>query len=152
MNKERLTEWIDDGEDRYAVPRIDLRRNGYQACCNKLAEYEDLEEQGRLLKIPCKEIYLSSGDSVYLIYDDEITECVNCGLSMDADGKLWIALACDEDIFPYRLPDPGRDLDPTDWCKNTTEVLADEFGNTVFLTKSEAEAKLKELKAGEPHD
>lgn len=50
----RLTEWIDDGETRYAVPRMDLKNNGHRACCNKLAHYEDLAEQGRLLELPCK--------------------------------------------------------------------------------------------------
>ena len=51
----RLTEWIGEGEDRHAIPRMDLRKNGHQACCNKLAEYEDLEETGMILKwIPVK--------------------------------------------------------------------------------------------------
>lgn len=47
---ERLTEWIGEGEDRCAVPRMDLRKNGHQKCCNKLAEYEDLEEAGIIQK------------------------------------------------------------------------------------------------------
>lgn len=47
---ERLTEWIGEGEDRYAVPRMDLRKNGHQKCCDKLAEYEDLEEAGIIQK------------------------------------------------------------------------------------------------------
>ncbi len=25
--------------------------------CDKLADYEDLEEQGRLIKLPCKDVY-----------------------------------------------------------------------------------------------
>lgn len=33
---------------------------------NKLKKYEDLEEQGKLLKLPCK-----VGDTVYTIYSDE---------------------------------------------------------------------------------
>ena len=115
----------------------------------KLKEYEDLEEQGRLLRLPCKEVFCSSGDEVYYIFDNEIVECIHCGLFVDFEGKLWISLACNEDIFPYRSPDAEHDLDPTDWCKNTTEVLVNEFGKTVFLTKSEAEAKLKELRGGE---
>lgn len=50
----RLTEWIDDGENRCAVPRMGLRNIGHRACCNKLAHYEDLEEQGLLMKLRCK--------------------------------------------------------------------------------------------------
>lgn len=51
---ERLTEWIDDGEHRQAIPKTDIRKNGHNKCCNKLAEYEDLEEQGLLVRLPCK--------------------------------------------------------------------------------------------------
>ena len=56
---ERLTEWIDDG-DRQAIPKTDIRNNGHNKCCNKLAEYEDLEEQGLLVRLPCK-----VGDTMY---------------------------------------------------------------------------------------
>lgn len=49
---ERLTEWIDDGEHRQAIPKTDIRNNGHNKCCNKLAEYEDLEEQGLLVRLP----------------------------------------------------------------------------------------------------
>lgn len=36
---ERLTEWIP--EEHKAIPRIDLRSNGYERCATRLAEYED---------------------------------------------------------------------------------------------------------------
>lgn len=116
----------------------------------KLKDYEDLDEQGRLVKLPCKEAYTQSGDIVYLIYDDEVVECTHCGLSINpVDGKAYIALATDEDIFPYRRPVPEYDLDPTDWCTNATDAEVGEIGKTVFLTKAEAEAKLKELRGEE---
>lgn len=109
-------------------------------------EYKRLEEQGLLLRLPCKEVYTSSGDTVYYIFDYEIVECINCGVSMDCEGKLWIAMACDEHIFPYRNPDPEHDLDPTDWCMNSTQVTIDEWCKTVFLTKEEAEQALAKMK------
>lgn len=116
----------------------------------KLADYEDLEEQGRLVKLPCKEAYTQSGDIVYLIYDDEVVECTHCGLGINpVDGKAYIALVTDEDIFPYRRPVPEYDLDPTDWCTNAIDAEVGEIGKTVFLTKSEAEEKLKELRGEE---
>ena len=37
----RLTEWVDD----HAIPRPDIRNNGHQRCIDKLARYEDLEDQ-----------------------------------------------------------------------------------------------------------
>jgi hypothetical protein len=115
--------------------------------CKKLAEYEQLEEQGLLVRLPCKEAYSRSGDFVYLIYDYEIIECVHCGLGIDPlSGKAYITLATDEKLFPYRSPDPEQDLDPTDWCTNATDVEVSELGKTVFLTREEAEKKLEEMK------
>ena len=116
----------------------------------KSKEYQQLEEQGKLIKLPCKEAYTESGDIVYLIYDDEVVECTHCGLSINpVDGKAYIALATDEDIFPYRRPVPEYDLDPTDWCTNTIDAEVGEIGKTVFFIKSAAEEKLKELRGGE---
>lgn len=48
---ERLTERTEEGQ---AIPRMDLKNNGHQRCMERLAEYEDLEEQGRLLKLPLR--------------------------------------------------------------------------------------------------
>lgn len=118
--------------------------------CKKLAEYEQLEEQGLLVRLPCKEAYTQSGDCVYLIDDYEIIECAHCGLGIDPlSGKAYIALATNEKLFPYRSPDPEQDLDPTDWCTNTTDVEASELGKTVFLTREEAEKKLEEMKTND---
>ena len=112
---------------------------------DKLAEYETAEDEGRLVVLPSNQVWESQGDIVYYIYDYEITECVNCGISICADGKAWIGLAADEDIFPYREPIAEFDTDPTDWCKKTTDVLALEWGKTVFLTREEAEKALQEM-------
>lgn len=148
---------------RYHADFFDINNPMRVACiksaedCEQLAEwlekskeYQQLEEQGRLIKLPCKEAYTESGDIVYLIYDDEVVECIHCGLSINpVDGKAYIALATDEDIFPYRIPVPEYDLDPTDWCTNTIDAEVGEIGKTVFFIKSAAEEKLKELRDGE---
>ena len=122
----------------------------YEQVANWLEElksYKDLEEQGLLVRLPCKEAYTQSGNYVYLIDDYEIVECVHCGLSIDPlSGRAYITLATDEKIFPYRNPDPEQDLDPTDWCTNVTDAEASELGKTVFLTREEAEKKLEEMK------
>lgn len=115
----------------------------------KLATYEDLEEQGLLVRLPCKEAYSKSGDFVYLIYDYEIIECVHCGLEIcPVSGEGFISLATDERVFPYRNPDPEHDLDPTDWCTNVTDVSMNEIGKTLFFTREEAEKKLEEMENG----
>ena len=73
----------------------------------KLADYEDLEEQGRLIKLPCK-----VGDTVYHVVQGRIVEVSNV------------------DLFFLLL-----------------SVAENRFNNSVFLTKSEAEQKLKEMES-----
>ena len=150
--RERLTaDFYDDMQKitRHCVKsdNIDLNSGGddFQDIVDRLAEYETAEDEGRLVVLPSNQVWESQGDIVYYIYDYEITECVNCGISICADGKAWIGLAADEDIFPYREPIAEFDTDPTDWCKKTTDVLALEWGKTVFLTREEAEKALKEM-------
>ena len=53
---ERLTTKCTNGGVMESNPRID-----YEEILNRLAEYEELEEQGRLLKLGCKE-----GDVAYV--------------------------------------------------------------------------------------
>ena len=72
MNMERLTKRDKHGFAHYpyCFEKCDGNGTGIrcQTCdfeekiCDKLAEYEDLEEQGLLLKLPCK-----VGDTVYVL-------------------------------------------------------------------------------------
>lgn len=94
----------------------------------KLAEYEDLEEQGKLLKLPC-----AVGDTVYdiVLCDDgkrhifEMQVCCVMPFGELRYGKLWNVYLENEHTKAYR----------------SFYV----FGKTVFLTREEAEAALKEL-------
>ena len=86
--------------------------------CEKLGKYEDLEEQGRLVKLPCK-----IGDKVWHISGRDIKEDVISGIEYSYDGMFYI------------------------WSNEDTWLGG--FNDIVFLTKSEAEAKLKELIGGE---
>lgn len=114
----------------------------------KFNRYKKLEKQGRLLKLPCAEVYKSSGDYVFYIFEDEIVECINCGVQIEADGNVVFTLAANEKVFPYREPDSEHDLSPEDWCQETVTLSVDEWGKTVFLTREAAEAALKELERG----
>ena len=87
----------------------------------KLADYEDAEEQGLLLRLPCP-----IGTTVYnTIWWDNITEKVKI------DGKTF-----------YRTVHKHK-------VSKSTFSLLDiyDFGKTVFLTKAEAEQKLKEMES-----
>ena len=89
----------------------------------KLATYEDAEEQGLLLRLPCK-----VGDNIYIIKPYGIEEASITGIS-EAD---------DIDCFCFEIY-----IDP-----DCHEIIAlEEFNDTWFLTKEEAEAKLKEMES-----
>lgn len=94
----------------------------------KLADYEDLEEQGRLLKLPCK-----VGDTVYGINTDRNIVSALKIISMNIYSYAI--------YFNYQLIDGIY--------KNIVSFTDFDIGKTVFLTKSEAETKLKELRGGE---
>ena len=100
----------------------------------KLKEYEDLEEQGRLIKLPCK-----VGDTVYCIFsrytkctpnNEEFDEynCQGCEYECDSKKENYV-----QDMRAYSF----------DWIATNLK----NFGKTVLLTKSEADAKLKELRS-----
>lgn len=86
----------------------------------KLKDYEDLEEQGRLVKLPCK-----VGDVVYNVtWWDDVQEKVKVA------GKTYYRT-----VHKHKV------------SKSTFDYYdIENFGKTVFLTKAEAEAKLKELR------
>lgn len=92
----------------------------------KLAHYEDLEEQGRLICLPCK-----VGDAVY-----EILPPCDDTLLCETFQKFFISRCVNKECGHYIQ------------IKQFRIELLKKFGNTVFLTKEEAEAKLKELKEG----
>lgn len=80
----------------------------------KYREWERLEEQGKLPKLPC-----AVGDMVYTIYSDEDGSFIEeSKVEEVSTHRVWI----DSMYFDY-----------------------DDFGKTVFLTRQEAEAALKEI-------
>lgn len=86
-------------------------------------EYKNAEEQGMLLRLPCK-----AGDTVYAIgFDNKpvIYESV----------VLNILIAEKEIIFNVKVDEFGIN----------SQLKQSMFGKTVFLTKVEAEQKLKEM-------
>lgn len=128
---ERLTEW-ENGSVTYNEKR-EIECGEYCDSCSqgagncktvknmikKLAEYEDLEEQGLLVRLPCP-----IGTTVWDIcgMDIRIRENVVSGLEYGKGDKWFL------------------------WA-NEDEYLG-ELNVLVFLTREEAEKKLKEMKNG----
>lgn len=124
---ERLTQWVDDGDSKKAIPRVDIRNNGHNKCCNKLAEYEDLEEQGLLARLSCK-----VGTEVFAILsrDSHYTKCQIKKIEIRPTifGKIC--------YFAEPVAQMGCNF----------RYFDNEFGKTIFLTREEAEKKLEEMK------
>lgn len=120
---ERLTKTYSDGTHG-ASDSLPCGENSYDyknLLIERLGKYEDLEERDRLVKLPCK-----VGETVYYINPNENT--INELVVYSFDIRPLQHFACD-----YM----------------GTRLNFNQFGKTVFLTKSEAEAKLKELRGGE---
>ena len=85
----------------------------------KLREYENLEEQGLLLRLPCK-----VGTKVYAI--NRIIDYGEVG-----DEAIYYYSIIEREFQIYMMMDYGKLV----------------FGRNVFLAKAEAEQKLKEMES-----
>lgn len=92
---------------------------------DKYEEYEQLEGQGRLIKLPCK-----VGDTVYAIGFNNNKPIIYESV------VLSILITEKEIAFNVKV----------DEFEINSQLKQSMFDKTVFLTKSEAEAKLKELR------
>lgn len=89
----------------------------------KLATYEDLEEQGLLVRLPCK-----VGDTVYVPTRNFISELRIIMISVDMHGT-YFGWRLNSGIYP-----------------NLDGFSGSKLGKTVFFTREEAEKKLEEMK------
>ena len=126
---ERLTEYMGNGENYESINPIDTPyeygKANLQALINKLATYEDAEEQGLLLRLPCK-----VGDIVWEINAERkrISKFVIESITIYPCSVIQFNWTLLEGIY-----------------KNVVGFSKAELGKTVFLTKEEAEDKLKEM-------
>ena len=142
---ERLTDRNADGN--YFYPKCFEKCDGLWASrkcdnceittsiCEKLGKYEDLEEQGRLVKLPCK-----VGDTVW---DNGFGRPCAYTITSFSFGE------CEEYICK-----PVTTKEVVFYYENSSGSITGSFaesaiGKSVFLNKSEAEAKLKEFRGGE---
>lgn len=91
---------------------------------NKWQEYKDLEEQGLLVRLPCK-----VGDTVYVPIRNFVSELRITLVSVDTNEMaMYFSWLLNSGIYPNLDGFPGYEL-----------------GKTVFLTREEAEKKLEEM-------
>lgn len=100
-----------------------------QKAFDKLAEYEDLEEKGLLLKLPCK-----VGDIIYEVDEgilfDNVIEPIECKVTC-----ILFKTEIHIDVEVIKGHGVG----------STYTFEFEDFGKTVFLTKEEAEKELERL-------
>ena len=99
--------------------------NNFQKIVQKLAEYEDLEEQGLLLRLPFK----GGGDIVYAIGFNNNKPIIYESV------VLSILITEKEIVFNVKV----------DEFETNSQLNQSMFGKTVFLTQAEAEQKLNEM-------
>lgn len=136
---ERLTKTYSDGTHG-ASDNLPCGENSYDyknLLIEKLGKYEDLEERGRLVKLPCKigdDVWFVPSQTCYKlnilnghseanrVYHQKVAR-----ITFDENG--WY-MVCDKDL-EYAI---------------VNTLIGKMFNETWFLTQSEAEAKLKELR------
>ena len=122
---ERLTEKLDKmiwfKDQGLKIEPCEMNAHHCRMILEKLADYEDLEEQGLLVRLPCK-----VGEKLWCIVNSTIREFRVHHFDMSAFGITDI-------VFRYA---DGFKL----------ERFAGEIGKTVFPTHEEAEKKLEEMK------
>ena len=122
----RFTERYDiapDGESDVWVKQHD-----YISAARKLCDYEDLEEQGLLMRLPCK-----VGDTVYRVNAGAKQPIIPMTVSE-------IHFLCYKNERAVRFDTIGKE-DMGESCYRLEDI-----GRIVFLTREEAEKKLEELK------
>ncbi len=114
-----------EGEDGYVV-------------VDRLASYEDLEEQGLLVRLPCK-----AGDTVWVV-----TSPINVFDydKYDGDAEYEVYESFLSSVSYYASGEQFRI-----YAKVTNSFIAAyfrecDFGESIFFTREEAEKKLEEMK------
>ena len=97
-------------------------KKGIRALFEKVAEYEDLEEQGLIVKLPCK-----IGQKVYAVTRDFVSEYTICSIEVYNEG-FFFHWKCDKGIYI-----------------NVRGFTNYQIGVDVFLTKGEAEQSFSQL-------
>lgn len=124
---EKISEYIQCNNNECRLSYCDRECEHYKRMVNKLAEYEDAEEQGLLLRLPCK-----VGDRFWIIAYSQNTrvvevECVGIEITK-TEKKIWI-----ENV-----------LIPRDYW----ELHFEDFATQYFATKAAAEQALEQMKGG----
>lgn len=134
LNNNKIVAIKGDGCN-YSVHSFDCQisegRKRLRAALEKLATYEDLEEQGLLVRLPVAE-----DKEVYRIMQ-RWTQCTEYGEAYNSCEIYDCNCVCDSKKEYY--------IQPLKLMFLTICSIQDGIGKTLFFTREEAEKKLKEL-------
>lgn len=141
---ERLTQKLDKmiwlKDQGLKIEPCEMNAHHCRMILEKLADYEDLEEQGLLVRLPCK-----VGDTVWVV-----TSPINvCGYDeYDGDAEYEVYESFLSSVSYYASGEQFRI-----YTKVTNSFIAAyfrecDFGESIFLTREDAEKKLEEMKNG----
>ena len=116
-----MTWFIDHENNGIALEPCEMDSHNNRLAIERLADYENAEEQGLLLKLPCK-----IGDAVYAVTRDFISKYTIFNIEVYNEG-LFFCWKCEKGIYIN--------------AKGFTNY---QIGEDVFLTQEQAEEKLKE--------
>lgn len=116
--------------ESYEAKSVLTCRGLLQVAYERIKGYEELEEQGFLLKLPCK-----VGDTVYEICEGFIEPCTV--------EVIFLADYKDKDGNYSYMMEIHYDREDCPWV--SAEVYFTDIGKTVFLTKSDAESALQKM-------
>ena len=129
---ERLTEKLDKmiwfKDQGLKIEPCEMNAHHCRMILEKLADYEDLEEQGLLVRLPCK-----VGDTVYRVNAGAKQPIIPMTVSE-------IHFLCYKNERAVRFDAIGKE-DMGESCYRLEDI-----GRIVFLTREEAEKKLEEMK------
>lgn len=137
---ERLTKRIDGyAYGKSGIKRLskDYHRGSFEctALIERLAEYEEAEEKGLLLQLPCK-----VGDVIYKI-PSQTNYKLNMLNGCSENNRVYA-----QEVNKIELFGNGSYVLVT--CDGMDSVLSDYFNETWFLTREKAEEKLIERLCG----
>ena len=108
----------------------------------RLAKYEDAEEQGCLVVLPCK-----VGDAVFAVGERLIKKCDIDEVHVDKFGvEYLVSFICADDCDGCPFNSWHQDYSGEYSCHGEwgqAVIRAEDFGKTVFLSRKEAEAALE---------
>lgn len=116
----------------------DCRECAIQRCFDKLGEYEDAEEMGLLLRLPC-----NIGDTIFVI-PSKINFKLNVLNGYQNNNKVYAQVVCNFVLTNYGLM--------INTCDGFCHVRDTERGETWFLTMEEAAAALKKMQEDKNND